>query len=118
MAYLTSENRLRMIKFLRHLANGGEPLDHSEGLCGNLRKKFGVDLDRLFSCYTNVMNKYDRFSGDYPFPVTNGWFFSPKEAFDNASANNTMFKGVYGQERRRLAAYLANEAEKELVEGK
>jgi uncharacterized protein YutD len=116
MSDLTPALRSQAIQFLRDIANGADPITHKYGLCGNVRKKFGFDLERLFTSYIKVLDSYDRFSGIYFFPVKSDNFSGPSTAYAIALKNRAMFEGDYGQERRRLAGYLADAAERELRE--
>ena len=103
------------IDFLRGLANGAKPLEYWRGLCGNLTialREAGIASTRSgYSIVPEYAPLWPEYSGNPEYPV-------PWQDDDALSAYNEvdLWEGEYGEARRRLAGFIADELEKRSFE--
>ena len=103
MGYLNyNELEFAEIKeYLYSLADGEDPELLDEGLCHNITEKFGTTF---FSC---VWKDWDEYSGSevYPVPCMGS---KAARAYEAASLRNALWVGKYGDTRRRMCRWLAD----------
>ena len=103
------------IDFLRCIANGAKPLEYWNGLCWNLTRALreagvadNISGYPFIHMYAPLWPEYSG-NPDYPVPC--------QDADDAYSAyyEVDLWVGEYGEARRRLAGFVADELEKELI---
>ena len=104
-------------EYLRKIANGSAPETYRFGLCFNL--SFAI-LDagyRGVSCGYYIIQKYaslwPEFSGDAEYPVKCDMYEVDGQC--KGYEANDLWVGEYGAARRRLAGFIADCLEEELV---
>ena len=91
-------------EYLYSLASGEDPQFLEDGICFNLTEKFGTSL------FSNVWEDWDEFTGSsvYPVPCMGS---KAADAYEAASKRGSLWEGKYGDTRRRLCLWLADNIE-------
>ena len=96
------------IKELEYLGNGGEPKYTNLGICGNVCES--ITILKLQELWVH----WPEYSGMSLYPV-------PHPKYDSHLGllkTHNVWEGEYGNNRRKLCLWLADELEKELNQGK
>lgn len=101
---------IAVVDLLNHLAEGGKPLYEYTGICDNATTVYQLaceDDEELQGLIASMSVQWDSFSGDYFFPVgVTG--MGAEEAYHSLF---NKWEGEYGENRRRLAGFLAHKIE-------
>ena len=102
------------INYLKNLGLGCTPSEPKYGICSNLktfldsRVNMLITRDILYKVY-NLSCTWERYSGDDSYPVPDPEGGDPEDKY-NITCNK--WTGCYGDLRRELCLYLAEELQK------
>ena len=105
------------VEYLREIANGGAPKYYWGGLCYNLSSALSdagyQDVDSGYKIIRKYAWLWPEFSGDAEYPVKCDMYEvdGQRIGYDR----NDLWVGEYGAARRRLAGFIADCLEEELV---
>lgn len=98
-------------KYLRYLADGGDPHNYARGLCHSFRKEFGIVIEDLsIPNYIEIIQEFEYYSGEIMFPIKGETDYPAIEFHENLDK----WTGEYGRRRRLFCAFLAEAIEKHI----
>ena len=105
-----SKNELIMMSdFCISLSEGTVPYGRI-GLCGNFIVEFEKRIDQVVPQELYV--RWAEFSGDKVYPVPGPKRTSPMEFYYHCRRYDILWSGEYGESRKRLCMFIANEIDK------
>jgi len=102
------------INYLKNLRLGSTPSEPKYGICSNLKTFLDSRVNKVITknilCKVyNLSHTWSKYSGDDTYPVPDPEGVDPEDKYD---ITHNKWTGCYGDLRRELCLYLAEELQK------